>query len=382
MSETISIDQFLTKSEDSVLVEPEVRYKQITARLWGKGLSLRGEVRGSEIAAARQVRVRAGQFLISRIDARHGAFGIIPAELDGALVSNDFPSFDIDTTKVLPHFFEWYSRTPAFIDLCRRASEGSTNRVRLKEDEFLKMRVPHVKLEEQRRIVEVLDRVAKLVSMARSLRARADSEKSMLLEKLHFAHAAEEARPFGDFITLSEDRVGVIADHVYPQVGIKGFGGGLFFKEATEGSKTSYKNFNRLHADMLVVSQPKGWEGAVAVASVDHEGWFASPEYRTFLCKEGELLPEYLRLLVRTAWFQTELSKLTRGQDARRERLRPDMLESMLVRMPPVADQHRTLLVHKRVQEIGRCADLFDNDLEAVVPAMVHEIFSGKAAAA
>ena len=142
MAKTISIDEFLTKSEDWVPVQPDQRYKQITAKLWGKGLTLRGEVQGSAIAAARQYKAKAGQFLISRIDARHGAFGIVPANLDGALVSNDFPCFDIDSSKVLPHFFEWYSRTPEFVDLCRRASEGSTNRVRMKEDKFLKMSVP------------------------------------------------------------------------------------------------------------------------------------------------------------------------------------------------------------------------------------------------
>ncbi len=142
MSQTITIERFLTKSEAWVPVAPDGQYKQITARLWGKGLTLRGEVPGAAIAAPRQFCAKAGQFLISRIDARHGAFGIVPAELDGALVSNDFPCFDIDASTVLPHYFEWYSRTPQFVDLCRRASQGSTNRVRMKEEKFLKMAVP------------------------------------------------------------------------------------------------------------------------------------------------------------------------------------------------------------------------------------------------
>ncbi|MFC3706232.1 hypothetical protein ACFOOL_15885 [Devosia honganensis] len=63
----------------------------------------------------------------------------MPDELDGALVSNDFPGLDIDAEAVLPSYFLWYSRTDAFIDLCRRSSEGSTNRVRLKEAAFFDM---------------------------------------------------------------------------------------------------------------------------------------------------------------------------------------------------------------------------------------------------
>ena len=129
----LPIRAFLTKSEAWVQPEPDRTYKQITARLWGKGLTLRAEVPGASIAASRQLRASAGQFLISRIDARHGAFGLVPDDLDGALVSNDFPCFDIDPSIVILHYLEWYSRTSEFVDLCRRASEGSTNRVRLKE---------------------------------------------------------------------------------------------------------------------------------------------------------------------------------------------------------------------------------------------------------
>lgn len=382
MSQTISIDRFLTKSEAWVPVAPDGQYKQITARLWGKGLTLRGEVPGAAIAAPRQFCAKAGQFLISRIDARHGAFGIVPGELDGALVSNDFPCFDIDASRVLPHYFEWYSRTPAFVDLCRRASEGSTNRVRLKEEKFLKMTVPLAPLEEQRGIVARLDRVSSLVEEAKSLRAKIRVDATKLLERLHFDLAERQEQPLGDFILLSEDRVALISDHDYPQVGIRGFAGGLFFKDATAGSDTSYKSFNRLRPDLLVVSQPKGWEGAVAVTTQEHDGWFASPEYRTFRCRDGMLIPSYLRQFIATEWFQAELRKLTRGQGARRERLRPDMLLGMPVCMPSITDQYKALMIHEKVQRLRSITEPTSNEIESLVPSMLDEIFNGKAAAA
>ncbi|MBD1202652.1 MAG: restriction endonuclease subunit S [Rhodobacteraceae bacterium] len=382
MSQTISIDRFLTKSEAWVPVAPDGQYKQITARLWGKGLTLRGEVPGAAIAAPRQFCAKAGQFLISRIDARHGAFGIVPGELDGALVSNDFPCFDIDASTVLPHYFEWYSRTPAFVDLCRRASEGSTNRVRLKEEKFLKMTVPLASLEEQRGIVARLDRVSSLVEEAKSLRAKIRVDATKLLERLHFDLAERQEQPLGDFILLSEDRVALISDHDYPQVGIRGFAGGLFFKDATAGSDTSYKSFNRLRPDLLVVSQPKGWEGAVAVTTQEHDGWFASPEYRTFRCRDGMLIPSYLRQFIATEWFQAELRKLTRGQGARRERLRPDMLLGMPVCMPSITDQYKALMIHEKVQRLRSITEPTSNEIESLVPSMLDEIFNGKAAAA
>ena len=109
MDVQVYMGDFLNKSQDWVEPGADQSYKQITVRLWGKGLTLRAEVSGSQIAATRQLRVKTGQFLLSRIDARHGACGLVPVNLDGALVSNDFPCFDIDSKIALPAYFAWYA---------------------------------------------------------------------------------------------------------------------------------------------------------------------------------------------------------------------------------------------------------------------------------
>ena len=52
-------------------------------------------------------------------------------------VSSDFPVFTVNPSRILPKYLEWMSKTHFFVDLCKAASEGTTNRVRLKEDRFL-----------------------------------------------------------------------------------------------------------------------------------------------------------------------------------------------------------------------------------------------------
>ena len=375
---TVCIGDFLNKSQNWVEPEPDQTYKQITARLWGKGLTLRAEVSGSQIAAARQLQVKAGQFLVSRIDARHGAFGIIPMSLDGALVSNDFPCFDIDSKVALPAYFAWYTRTENFIALCRRASEGSTNRVRLKENEFLRMTISLPPLAEQRRIVAKLDKVAALVEEAKSLRQEIDREMRSLVQSVHFELSDVSEHPFGEFIELWEDRVPIDPTERYPQVGVRGFAGGLFFKDAIQGSETKYKTFNRLSEGLLVVSQPKGWEGAVAVCDASHEGWYVSPEYRTFCCNPALLYARYLAALLPTPWFQRELTKLTRGQGARRERLRPEMLLNMKIRMPALEAQKAALQSFGKLRDLRAVRADAEENVEALLPAMLHGVFNGR----
>lgn len=319
MSRTITINRFLTKSEDWVLVQPDGQYKQITARLWGKGLTLRGETPGSAIAAARQYCAKAGQFLISRIDARHGAFGIVPEDLDGALVSNDFPCFDIDASTVLPHYFEWYSRTPEFIDLCRRASEGSTNCVRLRKDKFLKMVVPLPFLDEQRRIVQRLDRVAALVDeRRRAIETAERNTQALLLKAFQRSIDGAPLRPMSEVAPLVRRPVEIDLDGVYPELGVRSFGRGTFHKPDLPGAEVGNKKLFRISAGDLLFNIVFAWEGAVAVAQPEDEGRVGSHRFLSCVPAHETATVEFLRFYFSTPEGLQKLGEASPGGAGRK----------------------------------------------------------------
>jgi type I restriction enzyme S subunit len=383
MSRTITIDRFLTKSEDWVPVKPDENYKQITARLWGKGLTLRGEVPGSAIAAARQYCAKAGQFLISRIDARHGAFWIVPEELDGALVSNDFPCFNIDASTVLPHFFEWYSRTPEFIDLCRRASEGSTNRVRMKEAKFLKMTVPLPSLDEQRRIVEKLDRVAALVDDRRNAIEAAERETQALLLKA-FQRAIDGAplRPMSEVAPLVRRPVEIDLDASYPELGVRSFGRGTFHKPDLPGVEVGNKKLFRICAGDLLFNIVFAWEGAVAVAQPEDEGRVGSHRFLSCVPAPETATVEFLRFYFSTPEGLQKLGEASPGGAGRNRTLGLKKLESLQVPVPPILRQHWFDRLQAKAREARAIRASTAQDVEALIPAMLHEIFDGGAKAA
>ncbi len=113
---TVALGEVLRKSDEWVDINPDTEYAQVTVRLWGKGVALRGRVLGSQIAASRQLLVRPNQFILSRIDARNGAFGLVTIQLDGAIVSNDFPVFNLDETHMVPAYLGWLSKTHGFVE--------------------------------------------------------------------------------------------------------------------------------------------------------------------------------------------------------------------------------------------------------------------------
>ena len=150
----VQIKEFLTRNKTAIIVQDEVIYQRVTIRIRNGGVIPRDEVKGMEIGTKKQFRVSAGQFILSKIDARNGAMGIIPENLNGAIVTQDFLAYDIDTTKINPQYLVLVSTTKQFIDFCQSCSSGTTNRQRVDENKFLNIQIPFPTLTEQNKLVE------------------------------------------------------------------------------------------------------------------------------------------------------------------------------------------------------------------------------------
>lgn len=147
------IGDFLIRNRSAVTIQDDVKYKRITIRVRNGGVALRDEIMGNDIGTKKQFLVSKGQFILSKIDARNGAMGIIPNELDGAVVTQDFLSYDINKTKVNPLYFVLICTTKQFVTFCKSCSSGTTNRQRVDEAEFLNTKIPVPSLKEQETLV-------------------------------------------------------------------------------------------------------------------------------------------------------------------------------------------------------------------------------------
>jgi len=87
-------------------------------------------------------RIKKNQFIYSRIDARNGAFGIVPNNLNGAVVSKDFPVFEINESKICREFLLNCVLQESFLSQIKVNSFGATNRQRIKEDVLLRYLIP------------------------------------------------------------------------------------------------------------------------------------------------------------------------------------------------------------------------------------------------
>jgi type I restriction enzyme, S subunit len=196
----------LTRILEPVEIDPYKTYRQVTVRLFHKGVVLRGQKVGSAIRTTRQWQVHQGQVLLSRIDARNGAIGIVPPDLDGAIVTNDFWAFSVNSEIAVPAFLDAYFGTAEFVDACNAASEGTTNRIRLQPERFLEVEIPLPPLDEQRRVVCRIEALTARVEDARILRSESTSRlnaliKSYLATIFHGLAARYGLQYLGDLIT-------------------------------------------------------------------------------------------------------------------------------------------------------------------------------------
>lgn len=155
------IGDFLKRIKRPIDLIDDKEYKLVTIKLHHNGVTLRGTKKGSEIKS-KMYEVKAGDFILSGIDARNGAFGIVPEELDGAIVTNDFWYFDIDEEIIDKHFFLELTATEWFDEICKKGSDGTTQRIRLQKDKFFNQTINLPDRSEQDKLLTVFKSRKKL----------------------------------------------------------------------------------------------------------------------------------------------------------------------------------------------------------------------------
>lgn len=391
----VSLSEVLARGGTPIELAPEQTYREVTVRLWGKGVTLRREVLGADIAGARRIQVRAGQFILSRIDARNGAFGIVPDELDGAIVSNDFPVFDVDTKRLDPRYLYWMSKTRWFVELCQGASEGTTNRIRLKEDRFLAAPIALPPVPEQCRIVARIDGVAARIDATSCPRQAASARLADLIASYETCiwpdQSLRGAPPLSAVTShLARGRQSKQGPSTHFLVKSQHVQMGHYVQtkmtlDPEVADKVTTEAMLQKH-DILIACSAAGclgrvayYEGRHAVASTDTHVAIARPDAKC-------IIPEYLFAYLRGAQGQRQLRSRERG-DWKRDKvgfrlteLNLTELQKVPVPLPSLQEQERIAGRLNRVYSVAsilrRLQEEVAVEVSALLSSTLHGIFS------
>lgn len=294
--EQARIGDFLIKSRNVVNIEDDKEYNRVTVKINNNGVILRDIEKGVNIGTKKQYRAKVGQFIISKIDARNGAFGIIPNELDGTIVTNDFPLFDVNTSKINTKFLLLITTTKAFIKFAQSCSSGTTNRQRMDIDMFLNQKIPLPTLDEQNRIVaDYLDKIEEAERLSKQANGLEREIEKYLFNSLGLIKNKVSKKTIGiqivDFSQIQEwgiDKISSNSTKISSKYSLQSLEENpILSKSLFRGKSPKYKDGSTAY---ILNQKCNRWNeiDLSFVKSVD-ENWLKSIE-QNFFTKEGDVL--------------------------------------------------------------------------------------------
>jgi type I restriction enzyme, S subunit len=333
------LGEVLVPRAEYTSIDPERRYREVTVAWWGKGVRLRRVVLGAEIAASERNVVRTGDFIISKIDARHGAYGFVPPELDCGIVTTDFPVYQVNTERMTSRWLYWLTQQATFARMCELASEGSTRRVRVSALKFDQLRIPLPPLSEQQRIVAHLDSIESRLMRAKKVREQQERElQAMLRSAFHNLLPRAEWVEMSKVAPIVRREVALDEASSYPELGIRSFGRGTFHKPPVLGLETTKRLFE-IHAGDLVFSNVFAWEGAIAVARPEDHCRLGSHRFISCVCDSDRVLAECIQFYFLTPDGLEKIRKASPGGAGRNRTLGIEKLGNIKVPVVQLATQ-------------------------------------------
>lgn len=380
----VPLGSFSRHRTEPIFIDDRTRYKRCRVQLHARGIVLRDLVDGVAIDTKKQWIARADDFLVAEIDAKVGGYGMVPPELDGAIVSSHYFLFEPDLNQVIPEWIGLYCKTPEFFD--QVAARGSTNYSAIRPKAVQAFRFPLPPLDEQKRIVTKVQEAMGALDRAAAFHAQnvADFDR-LLISLAHRDDLTEDQKRergwrklrLGDVMHLDLDPVKVDPSQDYPNAGCFSFARGLFPKPPIVGLEWQSDTLFKLRAGQFTYLKLKAFEGAFAFVSEEFEGQYVSNEYPTYSPIPGECRGEWVFAHFKNERVWATLASGSKGIGARRERVNPARLLAHEAWVPPVREQDRIAEV-LTAQRRFAASDTFQKDADALRRSILSKAFRGE----
>lgn len=377
--------------KEFIEIDDTQTYKRCRVKLHAAGIVLRDEVSGSEIKTKRQQVCRADELLVAEIDAKHGGFGIVPAALEGAIVSSHYFLFEIDEAALDHSFLGHYIRTPAFRD--QVAAQGSTNYAAIRPQNVLDYTMPLPPPWEQQRIVARVEELAAKVEEARGLRRTASTD--VLIRAMNEAIIADSRwsrMPLGEIVTGSQNGLAPRPKNDPPGTRI------LRISAATSRpngvvDETDYKylelgnrqedNFRLLPGDLLACrfNGNLAYVGRFAIFQGRSEEQYVYPDKLIrFRADPSHAISGYIRSAMNSPSVRTAIEEKC-ATTAGNIGISAGALKTIELPVPPLFEQRRIVAyledMQGKVDSLKRLQAETAAELEALMPSILDQAFRG-----
>ncbi|MEG1567331.1 MAG: restriction endonuclease subunit S [Anaerovoracaceae bacterium] len=394
------IGKSIHRVKDTMNILSDSFYKRITIKINNGGVFVRDTELGANIKTKNQYYVQSGQLVVSKIDARNGAFGIVPIEAEKAIITGNFWAYDVDKNQANIKYLVLVFSSNFFVQSWQDCSNGSGNRLYLQENKFLNCKIPFPTLEEQNILVrkyentlaeaehcekEVEHLKASIeeylfnVLGIQPLREQVQADRLLVFTSLNklFKWGADyninAVNPKNIFLSTKYKNVSILnyceinpttkyPDSIedisfIPMECVSDIDGEIAYKK--EGKVMSAKGYTRFQDNDVIWAKitPCMQNGKSAVAKKLLNGFaYGSTEYHVFRSFENKALPEYIHCFLRTNRIRKIAQAYFTGS-AGQQRVGSDFLEQLTLPLLPVSSTKNMLSQVEIVDHITEIKD-------------------------
>lgn len=373
----VRLGEVLEPEIDAIEIDAAAIYRMSGVYSFGRGLFHREPLQGSETTYKRFHRLSVGQVVLSQLKGWEGAIAVVDQENAGRFLSTQFPTFRCDESRAIIGYVGWFLKhAPNWQALRLKARGMGARRDTISPDKFLSLPIPLPPLAEQQRIVARLDRVAGLVAArARAVSAMEADLQAMLARAFARCIDAAPRRPMAEVAPLIRRPVEIEPDTDYTEIGVRSFYNGIFHRRTMPGSEFSWQELSWIKEGDLVFSNLMAWEQAIAVAEPSDEGTVGN--HRMLTCEVNPELatPGFLLAYFRTPEGFSSVVGNSPGTIARNKTLSSKKLPAIEVPVPPLETQRRFDRLQAKVRRIRTIRAASALDADALIPALLHQVF-------
>lgn len=178
------ISSIIKLCERPINMADDTEYELVTVRRGYNGIDSRGLFFGEKILVKNQFEVKENDFIISKRQISHGACGVLPKELDGAIVSNEYNVFTPNGNTDI-FFFNLLMKKPKCKNLFYLMSDGvHIEKLLFKTKDWMKQKIALPTFPEQQKIAEILTTCDKVIKLKEKLIAEKQKQKKYLMQQL------------------------------------------------------------------------------------------------------------------------------------------------------------------------------------------------------
>lgn len=390
-----TLNHYLKLKQRKVKIEDETEYDLVTVKRSRGGVVRREHLLGKQISVKSQFALKTGDFLISKRQIVHGACGIVPEDLDGSIVSNEYSIFTAKDNFDLT-YLSYLSETLYFQQTCFHSSIGvHIEKMIFKLDNWFKWEFNIPPLPEQQKIAQILSTWDKAIATTEKLITTSQQQKKALMQQLLTGKKRlvnpETGKVFeGDWEEIllediaSKIMVGIAsaATHAYSPSGIRMLRN-LNIKDGwiddsdmlfiSEKYEIKHKNKRLKAGDILTVRTGYPGLSAVVPKKYDNAQCFTSLITRL---NQKKALPDFICKYINSEFGKKFISSGEAG--GAQKNVNAGMLKRMPISLPQVDEQQKIALVLTAADKEIEILEAKLTHLKDEKKALMQQLLTGK----